>query len=80
LGLTPRFKEDSQVVPSALVLQNNGVIKDLNQLKSFLYDHGIQNSVFYGEDAFFIPVHQNLSREDLDYFYEVISFFIKNSN
>jgi len=79
LGLTPRFNDDANVVPSALVLQNNGAIKDLNQLKSFLNNHGIQNSVFYGEDAFFIPVHQNLSREDLDYFYEVISLFIKNS-
>jgi hypothetical protein len=79
LGLTPRFNDDSNVVPSALVLQNNGAIKDLNQLKSFLNNHGIQNSVFYGEDAFFLPIHQNLSATDLDYFYEVVSFFMKNS-
>lgn len=78
LGLTPRFGEDAKTIPSALVLNNNGIIKDLNQFKTFLYDHGIQNSVFYGEDAFFIPVHQSLSREDFDYFYEVIQFFIQN--
>lgn len=78
LGLTPRFQEDARTIPSALVLNNNGIIKDLNQFKTFLYDHGIQNSVFYGEDAFFIPVHQSLSREDFDYFYEVIQFFIQN--
>jgi hypothetical protein len=78
LGLTPRFGEDSKTIPSALVLNNNGIIKDLNQFKSFLYNHGIQNSVFYGEDAFFIPVHQSLSREDFDYFHEVIQFFLQN--
>jgi hypothetical protein len=78
LGLTPRFDDDSKSVPSALVLQNNGSIKDLNQLKFFLINHGIQNSVFYGEDAFFLPIHQNLRTSDLDYFYEVISFFMKN--
>lgn len=78
LGFTPRFREDVMTIPSALVIQNNGTIKDLNKLKSFLNDHGIQNSVFYGEDAFFIPVHQGLSREDIDYFYEVIQFCIKN--
>jgi hypothetical protein len=78
IGLTPRFGEDSKAVPSALVLKNNGIIEDLNQFKTFLYNHGIQSSVFYGEDAFFIPVHQSLSREDIDYFYEVIQFFIQN--
>jgi hypothetical protein len=77
LGLTPRFSEDSKSIPSALVLKNNAIIKDLNEFKNFLYNHGIQNSVFYGEDAFFIPIHQGLSREDLDYFYEVIQFFIQ---
>lgn len=78
LGLTPRFREDAKIIPSALVLQNNDTIKDLNKLKSFLNHHGVQNSVFYGEDAFFLPVHQSLSREDIDYFYEVIHFFIQN--
>lgn len=78
LGFTPRFEADPKWVPSVLMLNNNGVVKDLNQLKSFLYEHGIQNSVFYGEEAFFIPVHQNMSFTDLDYFYEVIKYFIQH--
>jgi dTDP-4-amino-4,6-dideoxygalactose transaminase len=76
LGFTPRFQNDEKTIPSALLLNNNNKIKDLNIFKTFLYEHGIQNSIFYGEDTFFIPVHQNLSPEDLDYFYEVIKFFI----
>ena len=80
LGLTPRFDENSKTIPSVLLLRNNGIIKDLNKLKSFISSHGIQNSVFYGEDAFFIPIHQNLSTSDLDYFYEVIFAFCSEWN
>lgn len=76
LGLTPRFQHTIKTTPSVLLLNNNNVVKDLNKFKTFLYDQGIQSSIFYGEDVFFIPIHQNLSREDLDYFYEVIKFFI----
>lgn len=78
LGFTPRFEKSEKSIPSVLVLNNSGIIKDLHQLKVFLYEHGIQNSVFYGEDAFFIPIHQNLSTTDLDYFFFVISGFIEN--
>jgi dTDP-4-amino-4,6-dideoxygalactose transaminase len=78
IGLTPRFDQNESVVPSALVLRNNEVIRDLNALKTFLNEHGIQNSVFYGEDAFFIPIHQNLSTTDLDYIFAVICYFISN--
>ncbi len=76
LGFSERFKTYNNVVPSTLLLNNNGLIKDLNKLKLFLSNHGIQSSVFYGEDAFFIPIHQNLTFTDLDYFSFLISFFI----
>ncbi len=68
LGFSPRFGCNESIVPSALLLNNNTIIKDLNALKTLLTLHGIQCSVFYGEDAFFIPIHQNLTRFDLDYF------------
>ncbi len=76
LGLMPRFSDHPKSIPSVLLLCNNGVISDLNQLKATLYSHGIQNSIFYGEDAFFIPIHQNLNFGDLDYFSEVIRSLI----
>lgn len=78
LGFSTWFPEHNNTVPSALMLNNNSIIKDLNVLKVFLNDHGIQNSVFYGEDAFFIPVHQNLEKADIDYFIAAITFFISN--
>jgi len=77
LGFTARFEKSEKSIPSVLLLNNHGIIRDLHQLKVFLYEHGIQNSVFYGEDAFFIPIHQNLTTTDLDYFFTVIRYFIE---
>ncbi|WP_264522059.1 DegT/DnrJ/EryC1/StrS family aminotransferase [Flavobacterium sp. N1994] len=77
LGFTARFDNTDSTVPYVLVLNNNGVIKDLNELKIFLNNNGIQSSVFYGEDAFFIPCHQNLESLDLSYFSQVIKEIIK---
>lgn len=68
LGFTLCFHNQKGIIPYALLLHNNTIIKDLNALKTLLTLHGIQCSVFYGEDAFFIPIHQNLTRFDLDYF------------
>ena len=78
MGFTLRFPKMKGTVPSVLLLNNNGIIKDLDGLKFFLNNHGIQNSIFYGEDAFFIPNHQNLTTTDIDYFSFLISFFINN--
>ncbi|WP_293872248.1 DegT/DnrJ/EryC1/StrS family aminotransferase [Flavobacterium sp.] len=76
LGFTPRFQTNQNIFPSALLLNNNSIINDLNKLKTFLIQNGIQSSIFYGEDAFFIPCHQNLSINDLDYFTEVLKAII----
>ena len=77
LGFSERFINRTGIAPSALMLKNNGVVKDLPALKSFLWAHGIQSSVFYGEDVFFIPCHQNLQDLDLAYFRFVLENFIR---
>jgi dTDP-4-amino-4,6-dideoxygalactose transaminase len=77
LGFLLRFANRPNEVPSVLLLRNQGVIKDLSKHKEYLNKHGIQNSVFYGEDAFFVPCHQNLSVSDIDYFKFVTENFIR---
>jgi hypothetical protein len=72
LGFTLRFPNKEGVVPSVLLLNNNGIIKDLNSYRQLFDRHGIQNSVFYGEDAFFMPCHHYLSFTDIDYFQHII--------
>lgn len=80
LGFTLRFNKNGNIIPSVLLLNNNGIIQDLNAFKIFLAENGIQNSIFYGEDAFFLPNHHNLNYNDIDYFIEVTLFFINFSS
>jgi hypothetical protein len=55
------------------------ILTFLNLRKHF-WAHGIQSSIFYGEDAFFIPVHQALTAFDLDYFYESYESFLQKAD
>ncbi|HLO60090.1 MAG TPA: DegT/DnrJ/EryC1/StrS family aminotransferase [Bacteroidales bacterium] len=76
LDLFERFDLDEYIIPGVFMFRNNSQNLNLPELKTFLYAHGIQCSVFYGEEAFFIPVHQALSEQDMLYFYEVVKSFI----
>lgn len=76
IGFTLRFRQKQNTVPSVLLLNNNGVIEDLAALKTHFTNYGIQSSVFYGEDAFFLPNHQTLTTSDIDYMYNCILAFI----
>lgn len=79
LGFTERFDNTPLIGPYVLVLNNNGIISDLNAFKLFLIENGIQSSVFYGEDAFFIPCHQNLSFADIDFITYLIAHFTEKT-
>ncbi len=80
MGFSLRFPNEPGVVPSLLLLNNHQIIKDLPSFKNYLYAQGIQNSVFYGEDAFFIPCHHYLSEADIDYFKFVTEQYILVQN
>ena len=72
-----RFKLSTGVVPGVFMFRVKSKSIHLPELKNHLYAHGIQCSVFYGEHSFFIPVHQNLVKPDLNYFIKVISSYPK---
>ncbi len=80
LGFSLRFPNEPGIVPSLLLLNNHQIIKDLPSFKNYLYAQGIQNSVFYGEDTFFIPCHHYLSEADIDYFKFVTEQYIQVQN
>jgi hypothetical protein len=74
-----RFALAAGIVPGVFLFKVKNPDADLVKLKQHLYAHGIQCSVFYGEQSFFIPVHQKLEKADLDYFAEVIGSFFNSS-
>jgi hypothetical protein len=67
------FWGDENYVPGVAMLTLSNKI-DLENLKLQLNRVGIESSVFYGENAFFIPVHQNLTELEIDY----ITSFVKH--
>ena len=67
-----RFALSDGIVPGVFMFRVKDVNSNLPALKQHLYAHGIQCSIFYGEASFFIPVHQQLTTTDLDYFAAVI--------
>jgi dTDP-4-amino-4,6-dideoxygalactose transaminase len=76
IGCPPRFELTDRNAPGVFMFQA-GPDVDLPALKTFAQAHGIESSVFYGEQAFFLPVHERLATADLDYFFEVIRTFLK---
>jgi hypothetical protein len=78
LGCKPRFDLQEHDVPGVFLFTVPPGT-DLVAMKEFGWRHGIECSVFYGEDAFFIPVHQRLLEEDLDYFTKVFSLFLSRT-
>ena len=79
-GLSERFRLEKGIVPGVFMFRTDNQNLNLPELKKHFWAHGIQSSIFYGEDAFFIPVHQALTAFDLDYFYEVMKVFLQKAD
>lgn len=80
IGFYERFSLEPGVVPGVFMFSTHKYQIDLPELKKYYWSHGVQCSIFYGEDAFFIPVHQSLSEQDLDYFFEILKSFVKKTS
>lgn len=81
LGYNERFKLEEGIVPGVFLFKTDkpGMNINLAELKEHFYNHGVQCSVFYGEEAFFLPVHQGIKNTDIDYFLYILNFFINGS-
>ncbi len=79
LGLPERFVLAEGNVPGVFMFKTGNYKIDLPELRKHFWAHGIQSSVFYGDEAYFIPVHQALTALDLEYFYEVMKVFLKKN-
>lgn len=66
-GCHPFFEWQPNEIPSVFMFKTREG-DDLPQMKLFMQNGGIESSIFYGEPAFFLPVHHNLTADDLDYF------------
>lgn len=74
LGVEPYFDLNEGVVPGVFLFKWHGTI-DYPALKVYMQSHGVECSVFYGENAFFIPMHHLLTKDDMLYFCELLRNF-----
>ncbi len=78
LGFLERFQLEPGTIPGVFMFKTDSRNINLPKLKEYFYAHGVQCSVFYGEESFFLPIHQNLNKEDIDYFVTVFQCFLKH--
>lgn len=79
LGLKERFPLIDGAIPGVFMFRKGNYQFALADLKKYFQIHGVQCSVFYGEESFFLPIHQALNEGDLDYFSEVMKSFINQT-
>lgn len=77
LGVSPYFDLKEGDVPGVFMFKFDQTI-DYRSLKTFLNNNGIDSSVYFGQDAYFVPVHHNVSQCELDYIIDLIKFYILN--
>lgn len=74
-GWIPRFLPEEHHTPGVFMFTlKEG--EDGQGLKTHLQRNGVEASVFYKENAVFIPVHHMLKMDDMDYIYSmIVSYF-----
>jgi dTDP-4-amino-4,6-dideoxygalactose transaminase len=79
LGFSSRFQVTHRSVPGVFMFKTDPSV-DLDALKKHMWGNGVECSVFYGEQAFYIPVNDRLECFDLDYFFEAVKAFVNRAN
>lgn len=78
LGFKSFFDFRPYEVPGAFIFTIDKDENTLQKLKGYLQSNYIECSVFYGENAFFVPSHHNLKESDVDYILKHIKRFLNN--
>lgn len=78
LGISPFFKMGKDIIPGVFLFKWDDNI-NYNNLKIFMQRNGVESSVFYGKNAFFIPIHEFLGDDEIEFFYSLFSYFKENS-
>lgn len=75
LGIEPFFELEDGVIPGVFLFNWLTEI-DYADLKIYMQDNGVECSVFYGRNAFFIPMHHLLTEGDLLFFCRLLKKYI----
>jgi hypothetical protein len=73
MGFESRFHPEPGEVPGAFMFK--APERDLPELKMFMQSQGVECSVFYGEESFFVPCHQRMEECHLRYLADLVKWF-----
>ena len=73
MGFESRFHPEQGEVPGAFMFKAPGY--NLAGLKIFMQSQGVECSVFYGEESFFVPCHQRMEECHLRYIADLVKWF-----
>lgn len=76
LNLAPYFTLEKNDCPGVFCFEVPERI-NLNKMKVFLNSNGVESSVLYGENAYFLPCHQNIEKSDIEYMHTLVKFFLE---
>lgn len=76
MGITPFFQLRDKTVPGVFLF-NWAEDIDYADLKEFMNSNGVESSVFYGKNAYFVPCHHCLSVYELDYICTLLEYYYK---
>ncbi len=74
-GCLPYFPLRKGDVPGVFLFKTPLSV-DLNKLKLYFWRMGIQCSIFYGENAFYLPLHQFITEQYVNFFADLYNNFI----
>ncbi|MDK7758020.1 DegT/DnrJ/EryC1/StrS family aminotransferase [Providencia rettgeri] len=77
VGISPYFIYSKNEAPGAFVFNINRPIEYLQELKHYLQGNFIECSVFYENQAFFLPCHHELELEDIDYICDLMKEYLR---
>lgn len=78
LDFKNRFTYSENETPAVYMCSTPSSV-NLDGLKVFLQQNGVESSVFYGENAFFVPVHQYLKEEDILFIVSLIKYYCNDN-
>lgn len=76
IGIKPFFGRNEGEIPGTFIFTWDREV-DYPTLRKYMETNGVECSVFYGRDAFFIPMNHNLRRKDLDYMIDLLNYYFQ---
>ena len=79
-GLTHFYKVTENDFPTAFLidLDNEITSEKLELIKQHMNEMGVESSVFYGNNCYFIPCHQNVGTFEIEYMFYHLRYILNN--